>query len=100
MDFFTAIRICLSKYADFTGRATRSEYWWFVLAVFIGMMICMAIAQSLARDDLPLEKALALFEEGIAVLQAATESLSRAEARVATLVERANGVLEVAHDDE
>jgi exodeoxyribonuclease VII small subunit len=59
-----------------------------------------AIAQSLERDDLPLEKALALFEEGITVLKGATESLSRAEARVATLVERANGVLEVEHDDD
>ncbi len=59
-----------------------------------------AIAQSLERDDLPLEKALALFEEGITVLKGATASLSRAEARVATLVERANGVLEVEHDDD
>ena len=57
-----------------------------------------AIAQSLERDDLPLEKALVLFEEGITVLKGATEALSRAEARVATLDERANGVLEVAHD--
>ena len=57
------------------------------------------IAQSLERDELPLEKALALFEEGITVLKDATAALSRAEARVATLVERANGVLEVEHDD-
>ncbi len=59
-----------------------------------------AIAQSLERDDLPLEKALALFEEGINVLQGATAALSRAEAQVATLVERANGVLEVTHDGD
>ncbi len=59
-----------------------------------------AIAQSLERDDLPLDKALALFEEGITVLQGATAALSRAEAQVATLVERANGVLEVTHDGD
>src|SRR6185437_13344134 len=35
MSFFEAIRICFSKYADFTGRAPRSEYWWFLLFVFL-----------------------------------------------------------------
>ena len=31
--FFGAIRVCLAKYADFNGRATRSEFWWFALFV-------------------------------------------------------------------
>jgi uncharacterized membrane protein YhaH (DUF805 family) len=31
MPFPDAVRTCLNKYADFTGRATRSEFWWFVL---------------------------------------------------------------------
>ena len=31
MPFPDAVKICLSKYADFSGRARRSEYWWFVL---------------------------------------------------------------------
>lgn len=31
--FFGAIRVCLAKYADFTGRAARSEFWWFALFV-------------------------------------------------------------------
>lgn len=35
MTFFEAIRICLAKYADFTGRATRSEFWWFTLFVIL-----------------------------------------------------------------
>jgi uncharacterized membrane protein YhaH (DUF805 family) len=26
--------LCLTKYADFSGRAPRSEYWWFSLGVF------------------------------------------------------------------
>ena len=30
-----AISTCLSKYATFTGRASRSEYWFFVLFTFI-----------------------------------------------------------------
>ena len=31
MNFSTAISTCLSKYATFKGRATRSEFWWFYL---------------------------------------------------------------------
>jgi uncharacterized membrane protein YhaH (DUF805 family) len=31
MPFGTAIATCLSKYAVFHGRASRSEYWWFFL---------------------------------------------------------------------
>ena len=47
MDLVTAVTICLHKYADFQGRARRSEYWFFVLfeslvlmaAVFVGVII-------------------------------------------------------------
>ena len=36
MDFVTAVKKCLTqKYADFNGRATRPEFWWFVLFCFI-----------------------------------------------------------------
>ena len=31
MNFTTAVSTCLSKYATFSGRATRSEFWWFYL---------------------------------------------------------------------
>ena len=31
--FFEAIRVCLIKYAEFNGRASRSEFWWFALFV-------------------------------------------------------------------
>ncbi|MDF1728306.1 MAG: DUF805 domain-containing protein [Sulfitobacter sp.] len=40
MDFQTAVRTCLTqKYARFSGRAARSEYWWFFLAVLIGGIV-------------------------------------------------------------
>lgn len=35
MPFWTAVKTCWHKYFDFTGRARRSEYWWFVLFVTI-----------------------------------------------------------------
>jgi len=31
MSFADAVRTCLTKYATFSGRARRSEYWWFFL---------------------------------------------------------------------
>jgi DNA-binding CsgD family transcriptional regulator len=33
MSFFEAIRVCLIKYAEFSGRAARPEFWWFALAI-------------------------------------------------------------------
>ena len=31
MDFGQSIKTCFSKFFDFSGRARRSEYWWFYL---------------------------------------------------------------------
>lgn len=39
MDFFQAVNKCIRNYATFTGRASRSEYWYFALFFFIGHMI-------------------------------------------------------------
>lgn len=36
MTFQESIKTCFTKYADFSGRATRSEYWWFILFIFLG----------------------------------------------------------------
>ena len=35
MDPIEAVKTCLKKFFDFTGRARRSEYWWFMLFTFI-----------------------------------------------------------------
>jgi len=35
MTFTESITVCFNKYADFTGRASRSEYWWFILFTFL-----------------------------------------------------------------
>jgi len=50
------------------------------------------IASSLDRDDLPLEEALRLFEEGIAKLREANAALGEAEGKVQRLIEGASGV--------
>ena len=43
MTMTTAVRTCLSKYADFTGRARRSEYWWFYLATFLAGLVVIVV---------------------------------------------------------
>lgn len=36
MDFMSAVKVCLTeKYCSFNGRASRSEFWWFMLASLI-----------------------------------------------------------------
>ena len=39
MGFATAVRTCLSKYISFSGRASRPEYWWFLLFVVLGSLV-------------------------------------------------------------
>ena len=53
------------------------------------------IASSLDRDDLPLEEALRLFEEGVAKLREANTALGEAEGKVQRLIEGASGVFAV-----
>lgn len=35
MDFMTAVKTCFRKYFGFSGRARRSEFWWFFLFTVI-----------------------------------------------------------------
>jgi exodeoxyribonuclease VII small subunit len=53
------------------------------------------IVSELETDELELERALKLFEEGITALRGATEDLGKVEARLRRLVERADGTFEV-----
>lgn len=40
MDFLTAIKTCFSKYADFNGRARRSEFWfWWLFTFIVGVVL-------------------------------------------------------------
>ncbi len=43
MDFGKSIKTCFSKYAVFSGRASRSEFWWFFLFGFIGGIVTAVI---------------------------------------------------------
>ena len=53
------------------------------------------IVRRLEANDLDLDAALALFEEGITRLRAARERLQDAEVRIQRVLERADGTLEL-----
>lgn len=59
-----------------------------------------AIVAELEGDDVELARALALFSEGVQCLRAASETLGAAEAKVRTLVERADGSFELDDREE
>jgi uncharacterized membrane protein YhaH (DUF805 family) len=68
MDFMSAVRSCLSNYVTFSGRAPRSEYWWFFLFNIIGAVVTNVIDVSVI--GMPLTSiiwSLALILPGIAV---------------------------------
>jgi exodeoxyribonuclease VII small subunit len=50
-----------------------------------------AIVAELERSDLPLDRALELFEEGVACVRSASEGLADAEGRVQRLLEQSDG---------
>ena len=39
MSFMESIQTCISKYATFSGRAQRSEFWWFMLFLLIAQIV-------------------------------------------------------------
>ncbi|MFG6485377.1 DUF805 domain-containing protein [Roseateles sp. BYS78W] len=44
MNFQESIKTCFNKYADFSGRASRPEYWWFALFVFLGCVVTSLVS--------------------------------------------------------
>jgi uncharacterized membrane protein YhaH (DUF805 family) len=43
MGFFDAVYSCMSKFATWEGRASRSEYWYFVLFHILSLLLAFAI---------------------------------------------------------
>lgn len=58
------------------------------------------IVRKLEADDVELDAALALFEEGVARLRAARERLAAADLKVQTVLEEAGGELRMQDLDE
>jgi len=62
MDFVPAIQSCLRQYATFSGRAARSEYWWFFL-----FQVLVLVGASIVSDLLYALASLALLLPSLAV---------------------------------
>ncbi len=50
MTFLTAIKTCFSKYITFSGRASRSEYWYFTLFILLAAFGTLALDIVLASN--------------------------------------------------
>lgn len=62
MEFGQAISACFSKYASFTGRASRPEFWWFFL-----FQVLASLAATMLSELLNGLVVLALLLPGLAV---------------------------------
>lgn len=73
MSFAEAVRACLRRYATFSGRAQRPEFWWFTLftiLVGIGLGVLDALVFGFGEEGgrpLSLLASLALLLPGLAV---------------------------------
>lgn len=45
MTFMESVQTCFNKYADFNGRASRAECWWWILFCVIVGAVCSAISE-------------------------------------------------------
>jgi uncharacterized membrane protein YhaH (DUF805 family) len=48
MSFLESIRVCLTKYAEFNGRASRPEFWWFALFVVLVAGALLYLSEALS----------------------------------------------------
>lgn len=55
-----AVTTVLQKYVDFSGRARRSEYWWWILAYCIALGVAQAISIAIHTEILYLLVILAV----------------------------------------
>lgn len=66
-DPVNATKTCFNKYAVFTGRASRSEYWFFWLATFIVGLLCTAVDALIGITALAILWNLAILIPSVAV---------------------------------
>jgi len=72
MTFTESIQTCFKKYAEFNGRATRSEFWWWVLFTFLFSAFLQLLSQKLGSIF-----SLAVFLPSIAVTSRRLHDIGR-----------------------
>jgi uncharacterized membrane protein YhaH (DUF805 family) len=67
MSFADAVRSVLSQYVGLTGRARRSEYWWWALAYLILVVIAVGLDSAIGTSVVAPLVALAVLLPNLAV---------------------------------
>lgn len=67
MTLSDSVKTCFSKYATFSGRASRSEYWYFCLFNVIVSIVLYALAMATGLGFLTSLYSLAVLLPGLAV---------------------------------
>ena len=67
MSFADSVRTCLSKYVTFSGRARRSEFWWFTLFLIILYVVAAIIDAAIGNSLVVILVALAFLLPSLAV---------------------------------
>ena len=62
MTFKKAVERCLKKYFDFSGRAGRAEYWYFVLFIYVIAFILGAILGILSVDESTFDRIVGIYQ--------------------------------------
>ena len=52
MNFTKSIEVCFNKFANFEGRASKSEFWWFQLFCVIAQIVGMILDYLLGYTEL------------------------------------------------
>ena len=67
MTFKTSVATCFSKFVNFQGRASRSEFWWFALFVFLVCFVAIIIDDATNQSIVQSIAGLALFLPSLSV---------------------------------
>ncbi len=67
MSFGEAIRRCIDEYVTFSGRARRSEFWYFVLFTLLVSIAANALDAAIGTEVVSFLVALALLFPGVSV---------------------------------
>ncbi len=68
MDIQKSIKTCLTKFATFDGRASRSEYWWFQLFYVIVVIVAVILDGVLVGGNVEAAGALEIVSQLILIL--------------------------------
>jgi uncharacterized membrane protein YhaH (DUF805 family) len=67
LGFVDAVKLCFARYATFTGRSARPEFWWWVLFSFLVNIVVGGLLTASGGDWLGALASLALLVPSLAV---------------------------------